>query len=100
VTRKIFFCEDIILRRHVILIVLVLFLVGFLVGWGNASREVGQIKLGMSKAEVVAILGEPREKETVAQGELLRWRFEGQEVLLVLNQDKVAGKQVTGRKVR
>ncbi|MHB9072001.1 MAG: hypothetical protein ACYC6G_00595 [Desulfobaccales bacterium] len=54
----------------------------------------------MSKAEAVAILGEPREKETLPQGELLRWRFEGQEVLLVLNQDKVAGKQVTGRKVR
>lgn len=88
------------MRRRVILIVLVLFLVGFLVGCGNASREVGQIKLGMSKAEAIAILGEPRETETLAQGELLHWRFEGQEVLLVLNQDKVAGKQLTGRKVR
>ena len=88
------------MRRRVILIVLVFFLIGFLVGCGQASREVGQVKLGMTKAEVVAILGEPREKKNIAQGELLRWRFEGQEVLLVFNQDKVAGKQVTGRKVR
>jgi hypothetical protein len=91
VTRKIFFCEDRILRRRVNLIALVFFLVGFLVGCGNASREVGQIKLGTSKAEAVAILGEPRKKETLAQGELLRWRFESQEALLVLNQDKVTG---------
>jgi hypothetical protein len=46
------------------------------------------------------ILGEPQERQTTAQGELLRWRFEGRTVLLVLNQDKITGKQVTGRKVR
>lgn len=86
------------MRRLAILIMLVFF--GSLVGCGQASREVGKVKLGMTRAEAVAILGEPQEKETVAQGELLRWRFEGQEVLLVLNQDKVTGRQVTGRKVR
>jgi hypothetical protein len=54
----------------------------------------------MTRTEAVAILGEPQERQTTAQGELLHWSFEGQEVLLVLNQDKVTGKQVTGRKVR
>lgn len=86
------------MRRLVILIVLVFF--GSLVGCGQASREVGQVKLGITRAEAVKILGKPQIRETVAQGELLRWRFEGQEVLLVLNGDKVTGKQVTGHKVR
>ena len=86
------------MRRLAILIMLVFF--GSLVGCGQASREVGKVKLGMTRAEAVAILGEPQEKETVAQGELLRWRFEGQEVFLMLNQDKVTGRRVTGRKVR
>jgi len=90
------------MRRLAILIMLVFF--SSLVGCGQASRqvgcEVGKVKLGMTRAEAVAILGEPQEKETVAQGELLRWRFEGQEVFLMLNQDKVTGRRVTGRKVR
>ena len=59
------------MRRLVILIVLVFF--GSLLGCGQASREVGQVKLGMTRAEAVAILGEPQERETGTQGELLRW---------------------------
>lgn len=84
----------------VVLILIVLVFFGSLVGCGQASREVGQVKLGMTRAEAVAILGEPQERQTGTQGELLRWRFAGQEVLLVLNGDKVIGKQVTGHKVR
>jgi len=85
------------LSMALFLMVLVFF--GSLLGCGQASREVGQVKLGMTRAEAVKILGEPQEKETTAQGELLRWRFEGREVLLVFNRDKVTGKQVTGRRV-
>ncbi|MCK9377438.1 MAG: outer membrane protein assembly factor BamE [Syntrophobacterales bacterium] len=84
----------------VVLILTMLVFFGSLLGCGQASREVSQVKLGMTKAEAVAILGKPQERQTTAQGELLSWRFEGQKVLLVLNQDKVTGKQVTGRKVR
>ncbi|MFA6270014.1 MAG: hypothetical protein WC657_02280 [Candidatus Paceibacterota bacterium] len=84
----------------VVLILTMLVFFGSLLGCDQASREVGQVKLGMTRAEAVAILGEPQKKETVVQGELLIWRFEGQKVLLVLNQNKVTGKQVTGRKVR
>jgi len=84
----------------VVLILTMLVFFGSLLGCDQASREVGQVKLGMTRAEAVAILGEPQKKETVVQGELLIWRFEGQKVLLVVNQDKVTGKQVTGRKVR
>jgi hypothetical protein len=84
----------------VVLILTMSVFFGSLLGCDQASREVGKVKLGMTRAEAVAILGEPQEKETGTQGELMRWRFEGQEVLLVLNQDKVIGRQVTGRKVR
>ena len=84
----------------VVLISTMLVFFGSLLGCGQASREVGQVKLGMTRAEAVAILGEPQEREMGNQGELLLWSFEGQEVLLVLNQDKVTGKQITGRKVR
>ena len=83
-----------------VLILTTLVFFGSLLGCGQASREVGKVKLGMTRTEAVAILGEPEKRETVAQGELLRWRFEGQEVLLVLNQDKVTGRQITSRKVR
>lgn len=84
----------------VVLILTMLVFFGSLLGCGQASREVGQVKLGMTRAQAVKILGEPQEKKATAQGEMLRWRFAGQEVLLVLNGDKVTGKQVTGRKVR
>jgi hypothetical protein len=92
-----------VMKRTCLSVVLILTMsvfFGSLLGCDQASREVGQVKLGMTRAEAVAILGEPQKKETVVQGELLIWRFEGQKVLLVLNQDKVTGKQVTGRKVR
>jgi hypothetical protein len=84
----------------VVLILTMLVFLGTLTGCDQASREVDKVKLGMSRAEAAAILGEPQERQTTAQGELLRWRFEGRTVLLVLNQDKITGKQVTGRKVR
>jgi hypothetical protein len=84
----------------VVLILTMLVFFGSLLGCDQANREVGQVKLGMTRAEAVDILGDPQERETGTQGELLRWRLEGQEVLLVFNQDRVTGKQVTGRKVR
>lgn len=88
------------MRKACLSVVLILILSVF-VGCGQRPRhEVGQVKLGMTRTEAVKILGEPQKQETTPQGGLLRWRFKDQEVLLVFNQDKVTGRQVTGRKVR
>ena len=65
-------------------------------GCDRARSKFDQVHLGMTRAEAVAILGEPQERKTGVQGESLLWRFEDQEVLLVFNHDKVIGKQVTG----
>ena len=43
---------------------------------GSASSD-GAVKPGMTKAEVIAVWGEPSEKKATATGELWRWAGQG-----------------------
>ncbi len=69
-------------------------------GCGQTRSKIDQVRLGMTKAEAISVLGKPEGQITGApQGEMMRWRVEGQEVLLVFNHDKVTGEQVSSQKV-
>ena len=65
----------------------------------QARNKLEQVKFGMTRAEVVQILGEPQEKETKTfgswTGEVLRWRLGAKTLVIQLHHEKVEGKQLT-----
>lgn len=65
----------------------------------QARNKLEQVKFGMTRAEVIQILGEPQEKETKTfgswTGEVLRWRLGAKTLVIQLHQEKVEGKQLT-----
>lgn len=72
-----------------------------LVGCSNGPKgTIQDVKLGMTKAEVLQIMGKPQERETKNLGsftdEVLRWRFKDQTVVLMITKDRVSGKQMSG----
>jgi hypothetical protein len=59
------------------------------------------VKLGMTKAEVLKIIGEPHERGTKYIGSLkeetLRWRSGNQTLILTFNiRNRVSGKEIVG----
>jgi hypothetical protein len=86
--------------RRLVIICLVMFLFISLAGCENAQGNFNQVHLGMARAEVVKIMGEPQEKEIKTlgswTGEVLRWRFQDQTVVLMFTEDRVSGKQMAG----
>jgi hypothetical protein len=71
-----------------------------LAGCDGARSKFDQVNLGMSRAEVVQILGEPQEKQTrdmqTGIGEVLRWRFGDQTIVLLFEKDRISGRQLAG----
>jgi len=63
-------------------------------GCDQPRAKFEKVHLGMTRAEAVKILGEPQEKETMAQGELLRWRLGDQTLVLHITRNQVTGKQL------
>lgn len=78
---------------------IVLVFLATLVGCDQARNKLEQVKFGMTRAEVVQILGEPQEKETKTfgswTGEVLRWRLGAKTLVIQLHHEKVEGKQLT-----
>lgn len=85
--------------RCFIIIYLVGLLIGALSGCDNARGKFDQVNLGMTKDEVVKVLGEPQKQEEETQGsstrKVLRWRRGDQEIVLVIEGERVSGKQIS-----
>jgi hypothetical protein len=67
-----------------------------LAGCDRARSRFDEVRLGMTRAEVVKILGEPQEKKTkdMGTGEVMCWRFGGQTIVLLFENDRVSGRQL------
>ena len=65
-------------------------------GCDRAQNEFNRVALGMTKAQVVKLLGEPQGKETLPAGELLHWQVGARTIVLQINNDRVTGKQLAG----
>jgi len=80
--------------------IVLVFLVIF-VGCDQARSKFDQIELGMSRGEVIELLGEPQQSETKTlgswSGEVLRWQFGGQTIVLQINNDQVQGRQLVSK---
>jgi hypothetical protein len=69
-------------------------------GCTDSRSKFDQVHLGIARAEVIKILGEPQEKETKTlgawTGEVLRWRLGSRTIVLLIDEDRVSGKQLAG----
>jgi len=69
-------------------------------GCTDSRSKFDQVNLGMARAEVIKILGEPQEKGTKTMGsstgEELRWRLGSQTIVLLISEGRVSGKQLAG----
>jgi len=78
--------------------VLLIILVILGVGCDQPRVKFDQIKVGMACSEVIKLLGEPQQSETKTlgswTGEVWRWRFGGQTIILQVNGDRVESKQL------
>ncbi|MHB8068758.1 MAG: hypothetical protein ACYDIC_12770 [Desulfobaccales bacterium] len=79
-------------------LIVTLALVGCSGTQGNSDPS--QIKLGMTKAEVIKIMGKPQERETkplcALTEEVLRWRLGTKTIVLTITNNRVSGRQVIG----
>jgi hypothetical protein len=84
------------MRQWPLIIYLVLTLLT--TGCDQARRKFDQVHLGMTRAEVVRILGEPQghETKTPKAGDVLFWRLGSRTITLQINHDRVLGKQLSG----
>jgi len=83
-----------ILRISICLI----FFIVLTVGCDQPRVKFDQIKVGMTRSEVIKLLGEPQQSEAKTlgswTGEVLRWRYGDQTIILQINHDRVEGKQL------
>lgn len=91
------------LRRLIILCLVGFMSVTLVLGGctGTRDNKLNQVKLGMTKAEVLKIIGEPQEHETKnigsLTGEILRWRTSNQTIILTFdNKNRLSGKEIVG----
>ena len=68
---------------------------------GTQDNKINQVNLGMTKTEVLKILGEPQGREPrtigVMTGETLRWRLGDQTIILIFdNKNRLSGKEIVG----
>jgi hypothetical protein len=82
------------------MIVVWLMIIAFiaLAGCDRARSRFDEVSLGMTRAEVIKILGQPQEEEskTIGTGEVRRWRFGDQTIVLLFEKERVSGRQLAG----
>lgn len=92
-------------RFYIICMLATLSLTLALTGCGNGPKgTVTDVKLGMTKAEALEILGPPQDRTSKTLGNLteeeLRWRSGNRTVVLTLTGNRVSGKQIIGPAVK
>jgi hypothetical protein len=86
------------MQRLLVWLIIIAFIA--LAGCDRARSRFDEVRLGMTRVEVMKILGEPQEKQTrdmeTGTGEVLRWRFGDQTIVLLFKKDRVSGRQLAG----
>lgn len=78
---------------HILIWLLIVIFSG-LGGCDQARNKFDRVHLGMAGTEAVRLLGEPQERESTVQGDLLRWRLGDKTLVLQISKDRVIGKQL------
>jgi hypothetical protein len=77
------------------LLIFCLMLILLTMGCDQARNKFNQVHLGMSKVDVLKILGKPQETKTPKAGELLTWNLGSRTITLQINHDRIVGKQLS-----